>query len=79
MEQFARDTKLVFENAILYNGENSEVGELAQSMLNNFDSAYNTLVQGKPEKSNSALVQGKPSDGQSLAGKDVDDLNVAKS
>jgi hypothetical protein len=47
MESFARDTKLVFENAILYNGEDSEVGELAQVMLNHFEKSYNAVVQGK--------------------------------
>jgi hypothetical protein len=30
MDLFARDVRLVFENAILYNGEASEVGELVQ-------------------------------------------------
>lgn len=47
MEAFARDTRLVFENAILYNGESSEVGELAQSMLNRFTKSYNAVVRGK--------------------------------
>lgn len=46
MDAFARDVKLVFENAILYNGESSEVGALAQSMLDKFDVSYNTLLQG---------------------------------
>jgi hypothetical protein len=46
MGTFARDAKLVFENAILYNGETSEVGALAQSMLVKFDKVFNTLVQG---------------------------------
>lgn len=47
MSTFARDVKLVFENAILYNGENSEVGALAQTMLVKFAKMYTTLVQGK--------------------------------
>jgi hypothetical protein len=47
METFARDTRLVFENAILYNGPSSEVGELAQIMLNKFTLSYSTLVQGR--------------------------------
>lgn len=46
MESFARDTRLVFENAILYNGESSEVGELAQIMLSRFDKLYNTVMHG---------------------------------
>lgn len=47
METFERDVKLVFENAILYNGEDSEVGELAQTMLGKFDKLYKDVVQGK--------------------------------
>jgi len=46
MEGFARDARLVFQNAILYNGESSEVGELAQSMLNTFEKAYRAVVKG---------------------------------
>jgi hypothetical protein len=46
MSTFAREAKLVFENAILYNGETSEVGALAQSMLVKFDKVFNALVQG---------------------------------
>ena len=46
MELFARDVRLVFENAILYNGEASEVGELAQTMLHKFDLLYREVVQG---------------------------------
>ena len=47
MEGFARDTRLVFQNAILYNGESSEVGELAQSMLNLFEILFKAVVKGK--------------------------------
>ena len=46
MDMFARDVRLVFENAILYNGETSEVGELAQAMLQKFDKLYSDLVRG---------------------------------
>eukprot|EP00977_Amphora_coffeiformis_P004273 scaffold901_cov167-Amphora_coffeaeformis.AAC.4 len=46
MDMFARDVRLAFENAILYNGETSEVGELAQAMLLKFDKLYTDLVQG---------------------------------
>lgn len=46
IEDFARDMKLVFENAILYNGETSEVGGLAQMMLQRFDEGYRSLRQG---------------------------------
>lgn len=33
---FERDTKLVFENAILFNGEDSDVGAMARELLNMF-------------------------------------------
>jgi hypothetical protein len=46
MDLFARDIRLVFENAILYNGEVSEVGELAQSLLDKFAIMYKDLVEG---------------------------------
>ena len=35
-EEVKRDTELVFDNAILYNGEDSQVGELAQKLLDIF-------------------------------------------
>jgi Bromodomain/TAZ zinc finger len=50
MESFARDMRLVFQNAILYNGESSEVGELAQSMMSRFDTVYNAVVAGTEQR-----------------------------
>lgn len=47
MDAFERDTKLVFENAILYNGEDSEVGEMAQSMIDRFVKDYASVYNGK--------------------------------
>lgn len=46
MATFERDTKLVFENAIFYNGEESVVGEMANAMLLNFAQAYSGVVDG---------------------------------
>lgn len=46
MEEFAKDTRLVFENAILYNGESSEVGELAQSLIVVFEKSFRAVVKG---------------------------------
>ena len=51
MDACARDTKLVFENAILYNGASSEVGELAQAFLIKFSESYAALVQGTYDRS----------------------------
>lgn len=42
-----RDIRLVFENAILYNGEDSEVGEMAISMLQLFEKEMKGLLSGK--------------------------------
>ena len=47
LEVFARDVRLVFDNAILYNGDASEVGQLAQSILTKFNDSYANLVLGE--------------------------------
>lgn len=44
-DSFAKDVRLVFENAILYNGETSEVGELASSFLTRFGESYTKLSE----------------------------------
>lgn len=46
MASFERDVKLVFENAILYNGEDSEVGQLAKTMMSLFEKEYKKLFEG---------------------------------
>lgn len=46
MASFERDVKLVFENAILYNGEDSEVGQLAQTMMGVFEREYKKVCEG---------------------------------
>jgi Bromodomain len=53
IEAFSHDTKLVFENAILYNGESSEVGELAQCMLKSFEKSFKALIQDNTKKPDS--------------------------
>jgi hypothetical protein len=58
MDAFARDAKLVFENAILYNGETSEVGDLAQCMVTTFEKSYSALVHGKQVFAMLALLFG---------------------
>ena len=45
MEAFARDVRLVFENAILYNGQGSEVGGIAQGVLSEFNANYSAVVK----------------------------------
>lgn len=37
MAGFVRDTKLVFENAIVFNGEDSDVGDMAKELLGIFN------------------------------------------
>lgn len=46
MASFERDVKLVFENAILYNGEESEVGQLAHKMMGVFEKEYKKVCEG---------------------------------
>ena len=46
LESFQKDCSLVFENSILYNGESSEVGQLALTMLSNFADKYEATVKG---------------------------------
>jgi hypothetical protein len=46
MASFERDVKLVFENAILYNGEESEVGQLANTMMTIFEKEYKKVCEG---------------------------------
>jgi hypothetical protein len=46
MASFERDVKLVFENAILYNGEDSEVGQLANTMMGVFEREYKKVCEG---------------------------------
>ncbi len=46
LETFAREVRLVFENAILYNGEPSDVGIIAKGLLVRFQKDFDALVQG---------------------------------
>ena len=43
---FERDTKLVFENAILFNGEDSDVGAMAKELLDIFNAGLQE-IKGK--------------------------------
>eukprot|EP00536_Pseudo-nitzschia_multiseries_P008189 jgi/Psemu1/296830/fgenesh1_pm.204_\ len=45
MASFERDVKLVFENAILYNGEDSDVGTLAKTMKGVFETEYKKVCE----------------------------------
>jgi E1A/CREB-binding protein len=45
IDSFSRDTRLVFNNAILYNGEDSEVGEMAAILLCLFDKDIKALLK----------------------------------
>jgi hypothetical protein len=46
MASFERDVKLVFENAILYNGEDSDVGTLAKTIKGVFETEYKKVCEG---------------------------------
>jgi Bromodomain/TAZ zinc finger len=49
LESFQKDCSLVFENSILYNGESSEVGQLALTMLSTFAKMYEAMVKALVE------------------------------
>ena len=44
---FERDTKLVFENAILFNGDDSDVGEMAKELLGIFATDLKDALKGE--------------------------------
>jgi E1A/CREB-binding protein len=44
---FERDTKLVFENAIQFNGEDSAVGVMALELLEIFDADLKSTMKGE--------------------------------
>ena len=44
---FERDTKLVFENAILFNGEDSDVGAMAKGLLDLFAQDLKNALKGE--------------------------------
>lgn len=44
---FANDIRLVFNNAILYNGDDSEVGEMAAIMLRHFEKDLKAVQKGE--------------------------------
>ena len=46
MAEFREEVRLVFDNAILYNGENSDVGEMASDMLKSFEREDTVLQKG---------------------------------
>jgi hypothetical protein len=44
---FESDIKLVFDNCILYNGEDSDVGGVAAAMKNKFSEEFQSMLKGK--------------------------------
>ena len=47
LSSFECDTKLVFENCILYNGEDSDVGEMAKNLLNMLEKEFQSILKGE--------------------------------
>jgi len=47
LSTFESDAKLVFQNCILYNGEDSDVGEMAKGLLRLFEKEYQAVVKGE--------------------------------
>lgn len=46
ISNFERETKLVFDNSILYNGENSDVGDMAKTLSTFFQKQLKVLMKG---------------------------------
>lgn len=46
ISSFRKDTRLVFENAILYNGKDSDVGMMAVELLDIFDHDFSNIFKG---------------------------------
>ena len=47
IETFGQEIRLVFDNAIVYNGECSDVGAMAKKLLNMFDKAFSEIGKGQ--------------------------------
>lgn len=56
-ERFARDVRLVWENALQYNGEDSEIGRAAIALSDIFEQDYRRFVVGRI-RANDARVEG---------------------
>lgn len=58
LESFERETILVFDNAILFNGEDSNIGKWAKKLLDTFKLDMNGLVKGKTIFVRDTMLQG---------------------
>lgn len=56
-DRFASDVRLVWENAILYNGEESEIGRAAIALSDIFEQDYRRFVVGRIQ-ANDARIEG---------------------
>jgi len=46
LESFEADVKLVFQNAILYNGEDSDIGSIAKQGMDTFEKRFTSALNG---------------------------------
>jgi hypothetical protein len=56
-EKFAEDIRLVWDNAVLYNGEESEVGRAALALSDVFEQDYDRFVVGRV-RANESRIEG---------------------
>lgn len=54
-ERFAADVRLVWENALLYNGEDSEIGRAALGLSDIFEQDYQRFVVGRIQANDSRI------------------------
>lgn len=73
-ENFAADVRLVWENAVLYNGEESEVGRAALALSDIFEQDYERFVVGRV-RANQSRSEGCKREKEELSAKKSDEMD----
>jgi hypothetical protein len=73
-DNFAEDVRLVWENAVLYNGEESEVGRAALALSDIFEQDYERFVVGRV-RANRSRIEGCKREKEELDAKKTSELD----
>ncbi|GMF10560.1 unnamed protein product [Phytophthora lilii] len=76
-EKFAEDIRLVWDNAVLYNGEDSEVGRAALALSDVFEQDYERFVIGRV-RANQTRIEGCKQAKEKLQNPSVEELKSFK-
>ncbi|KAG7393727.1 hypothetical protein PHYPSEUDO_004490 [Phytophthora pseudosyringae] len=76
-EKFAEDIRLVWDNAVLYNGEESEVGRAALALSDVFEQDYERFVVGRV-RANQSRIEGCKKAKQTLQDPSAEELKSFK-